>query len=65
MSDAATTATLGKHGTKWLGAIGLATSMISGIDPSTVPPTWLPYIGGALSLLTVARGFINTKNQQQ
>ncbi len=65
MNDAATIATGGRHGTKWLSAIGLAASAISAIDPSTVPPQWLPYFGSALFALTMARGFINTKNAQQ
>lgn len=65
MNDAATTATGGKHGTKWLGILTAASAVISGIDPTVLPPTWLPYIGTGLGLITLARGFINTKNQQQ
>lgn len=65
MSDVATTATGGKHGTKWLGALTTASAIIAGIDPTVLPPSWLPYIGTGLGLITLARGFINTKNQQQ
>lgn len=65
MNDAATTATGGKHGTKWLAGLTIASSIISGIDPSTLPPQWLPYIGTGLGLITLARGFINTRNAQQ
>lgn len=64
MSDTATTITGGTHGTKVLGAIGTATAILSGIDPSVVPPSWLPYMGTVLGLLTLARGFINTKNSR-
>lgn len=60
-----TTLTGGQHGTKWLGVIAVASSVLSGLDPSTLPPQWLPYIGTGLGLLTLARGFINTKNAQQ
>lgn len=64
MNDAATTATGGKHGTKWLGILTAASAVIAGIDPSVLPPQWLPYIGTGLGLITLARGFINTKNTQ-
>lgn len=65
MNDAATIATGGKHGTKLAGALVVASSVLSQIDPSTLPPSWLPYIGTVLGLITLARGFINTKNTQQ
>lgn len=65
MSDPATTLTGGQHGTKVLGALTIASSILSGLDPSTLPPQWLPYIGTGLGLITLARGFINTKNQQR
>ncbi len=64
MSDAATVATGGKHGTKWLGALTAASAVIAGIDPAVLPPAWLPYIGTGLGLITLVRGFINTKNSQ-
>lgn len=59
----ATTLTGGQHGTKVAGALTAASSILSGIDPTVLPPSWLPYIGAVLGLLTLARGFINTKNQ--
>jgi hypothetical protein len=65
MSDAATTLTGGQHGTKVLGTLATATAVISGIDPTLLPPSWLPYFGGVLGLLTLVRGFVNTKNQQK
>jgi hypothetical protein len=65
MSDTATNLTGGSHGTKVIGAIATATSVISGIDPALLPPSWLPYFGGVLGLLTLVRGFVNTKNQQK
>jgi hypothetical protein len=30
-----------------------------------LPPSWLPYFMGAAGFLTVLRGVVNTKNQQQ
>lgn len=47
-TNVATTLTGGQHGTKWSGALVIASSILSGIDPSTLPPQWLPYIGTAL-----------------
>lgn len=65
MSNAATTLTGGQHGTKWAGALTIASSIIAGIDPATLPPEWLPYIGTVFGALTLVRGFVNTKNQQK
>ena len=65
MSDAATIATGGKHGTKWIGILTTASAVIAGIDPTVLPPSWLPYIGTGLGLITLARGFINTRNASQ
>jgi hypothetical protein len=65
MSDTATTLTGGSHGTKVLGTLATASAVISGIDPTLLPPSWLPYFGTVLGLLTLARGFVNTKNQQK
>lgn len=62
MSDTATTLTGGTHGTKLLGTLATASAVISGIDPSVLPPSWLPYFTGALGLMTLLRGFVNTKN---
>lgn len=63
MNDAATIATGGKNGTKW---IGTAMTVLGALSvPGAVPPSWTPYILGLGGLLTLARGFINTKNQQQ
>jgi hypothetical protein len=64
MNDTATTLTGGQHGTKVLGALTTASAILAGIDPSVLPPQWLPYIGTAMGLLTLARGFINTKNSK-
>lgn len=61
-ASTATTLTGGTHGTKILGALATASGVISGIDPSLLPPSWLPYFTSVLGLLTLARGFINTKN---
>lgn len=63
-SNAATVATGGKHGTKWIGGLTTAAAVISGIDPSVLPPSWLPWFMGAAGILTVLRGTVNTKNQQ-
>lgn len=63
MSDTATLATGGQHGTKWLGILTAASSIISGVDPTVLPPSWLPYIGTGLGFLTLVRGFINSRNQ--
>lgn len=60
----ATTLTGGQHGTKWAGALTLASSIVAGIDPSTLPPQWLPYIGTVFGAITLARGFINSRNAQ-
>lgn len=60
--DALTTATGGTHGTKVLGALATASAVISRIDPTVLPPSWIPYVGGFLGLMTLVRGFINTKN---
>lgn len=62
--NTATTLTGGKHGTKLAGAITVASAILSGIDPSVLPPSYLPYIAGLMGLLTIARGFVNTSNQQ-
>lgn len=61
-NSTATTLTGGTHGTKWIGILTAASSIFSGLDPSVLPPSWLPFIGTAFGLLTLARGFINTKN---
>lgn len=60
--NAASNLTGGTHGTKWVGLLTMASSILAGIDPSVLPPSWLPYIGTGLGLVTLARGFINTKN---
>lgn len=62
--NTATTLTGGKHGTKIAGGLIIASSVLSSIDPSTLPPAWLPYFTGFLGALAFARGFINTKNAQ-
>lgn len=64
MSEVATALTGGKHGTKWIGGLMTASAVISGIDPSILPPSWLPYFVGFAGLLTLARGAVNTANQQ-
>lgn len=64
MNDTATILTGGEHGTKWAGVLTIASSIISGLNPSTLPPSWLPYIGTALGAITLARGFVNSKNAQ-
>jgi len=60
MSDAAVTLTGGKHGTKWIGALTTATAIISGLDPTLLPPSWLPYVAGVAGVLTVIRGVVNS-----
>lgn len=65
MSDTATTATGGKHGTKLIGTITTATAVLSALDPTVLPPSWLPYFMGVAGILTVLRGVVNTKNQRQ
>jgi hypothetical protein len=62
MNNTATILTGGQHGTKWAGILTIASSILSGIDPSTLPPSWLPYIGAVLGAITFARGFVNTAN---
>lgn len=37
MSTPATTLTGGKHGTKWIGGLAVASAVVSGIDPSALP----------------------------
>lgn len=63
MSDPATTLTGGKHGTKWIGALTTASAIISGLDPTVIPPKWLPVFMGVAGILTVVRGAVNTANQ--
>lgn len=63
MMNAATTLTGGKHGTKWIGGLLTASAVLSGVDPSVLPPSWLPYFMGLAGLLTVVRGAVNTANQ--
>jgi len=58
------TLTGGKHGTKWIGALTIASAILSGIDPSTLPPSWLPWITGVAGAVTLARGAINSQNAQ-
>jgi hypothetical protein len=65
MSDTATNLTGGKHGTKLAGTLIVASSVLSGIDPTMLPPSWLPWFTGFLGALTVARGVINTQNAQK
>lgn len=65
MNDVATIATGGKHGSKWIGGIVTALTVVSQIDPSMVPPQAMPYIAGAGGLLFLLRGFINTANAQK
>ena len=65
MNDTATILPGGQHGTKWVGTLTLASSILAGIDPATLPPSWLPYIGTAFGAITLARGFINTRNAQR
>lgn len=62
MNNTAVTLTGGKHGTKVVGILTAASSVLAGIDPTVLPPSWLPYIGTLLGVLTLARGFINTKS---
>lgn len=63
MNDAATLATGGQHGTK---LIGTAMAVLGALSvPGAVPTSWLPWITGLGGLLTLARGFVNSKNQQQ
>lgn len=64
MNDTATTLTGGQHGTKLAGALIIATNILSSVDPNVLPPQWATYIGTALGLLTLARGFVNSKNIQ-
>jgi hypothetical protein len=64
VNNTATTLTGGTHGTKVVGLLTAASSILAGIDPTVLPPSWLPYIGTVLGLFTLARGFINTKNGQ-
>lgn len=61
--DALTTATGGKHGSKYIGAIMAALGVVSSLDPSTLPPSAMPYVAAAGGLLFILRGFINTRNQ--
>lgn len=58
----AVTLTGGKHGTKWIGILTAASAILSGIDPSLLPPSWLPYVMGTAGILTVVRGAVNTAN---
>lgn len=62
--NAATTLTGGSSGTKVIGALTTAAAVIAGIDPSVLPPSWLPYFMGIAGILTLVRGIVNTKNQQ-
>jgi hypothetical protein len=52
------------HGTKAIGTITAVAGVAAGIDPATVPPSWIPWIMALSGLATVARGFQNTANQQ-
>jgi hypothetical protein len=65
MNETATTLTGGRHGTKWLGALTAVSGILQGIDPTAIPPNWLPYITGFLGLATVVRGVVNSSNQSQ
>jgi hypothetical protein len=60
--NTATVLTGGKHGTKIIGGILTAAGVISGLNPSLLPPSWLPWwaaIGGVAALV---RGIVNTQN---
>lgn len=59
---AATTLTGGKNGTKWIGGLMTASAVLSGIDPSVLPPSWLPWFMGIAGLLMLLRGAVNTAN---
>jgi hypothetical protein len=61
----ATTLTGGKHGTKWIGGITIASAVLSSVDPTTLPPSWLPWVTGVAGLLTIVRGMVNTANAQR
>lgn len=63
--NTAVTLTGGKHGTKWIGGLLTAFGALSSIDPSMLPPSWLPYIALAGGLATVVRGAVNTANSSQ
>jgi hypothetical protein len=65
MSQTATTLTGGQHGTKWIGGLTIASAIISSLDPNMLPPSWLPWVSGALGAITLARGVINTQNAQK
>jgi hypothetical protein len=60
--NAATTLTGGKHGSKWIGGITMASAVLAGVDPSTLPPSWLPWITAISGALMLVRGSINTAN---
>lgn len=62
MSTPATTLTGGKHGTKWIGGLAVASAVVSGIDPSALPPSWLPWFTGVAGILMMVRGAVNTQN---
>jgi hypothetical protein len=59
-----TTLTGGKNGTKWIGGITVASAVLSGIDPSTLPPSWLPWFTGIAGVLMLVRGTVNSANAQ-
>lgn len=50
------------HTTKVIGGLTTATAVLSGIDPSVLPPSWLPWFMGIAGLLTFLRGAVNTAN---
>jgi hypothetical protein len=62
MSNTATTLTGGKHGTKLIGGLTIASAVLSSIDPGTLPPSWLPWVTGVSGLLMLVRGAVNTQN---
>jgi hypothetical protein len=57
------------HGTKVIGAVGTAASILAAADPTQVAVLLgnrAPfYVTAALSILTILRGFQNTANQQK
>lgn len=62
MNAVATTLTGGKHGSKWIGGLVTALTVVSQIDPAMVPPKAMPYIAGAGGILFLLRGFVNSRN---
>lgn len=63
MKDVLATMTGGKqNGSKYIGGIMAALGVLSSIDPSTLPPSAMPYVAAAGGLLFLLRGFINSRN---